>query len=631
MATFGKPTTSFYVNYGPLDPMAAQRALAPVIIAPRYRLHTWEGTGLKSAKLLGDISLIDLNDRAKELAWPGRDEKSKDILDLESAVVYVNNAAVVIYDELEFSKPTAAKDNQLYLAKTTEGFGVAVGDVLLFGSSIRAEVVRVVVSGENYVITLDCDLSAVTDLKAKVISTRPMALVDANKVDGVLSVSETGIILGDNLSVDGYTLVDGDIYVEYRELLVDDVFDLRTNLGPDVLDWAGACDVKNPMGLMYAACAGVDEGAFFYMVSIPSESEADYIKAIEYVAQFEDCYAIITYKQTAAVQTALKTTINKYSQPEIARRKRTWLCAAEDSNKVIYARDDENAALKATVSAGILQLASGDLYKAKVFDGDYAVIAIDADKKVRYMIKDVLSKSSVELENKELSIDTDVNVVFERGTNGALYSAELARQARVCDSSRVNFVAADVLEFAGMEVPTVCACAALAAQRCALPPHAPMNDMVLPGFTIVNTMNWTDTDYELMNAGGCWVLYRDIDGRTLTYHQITTKTDGTIAEEDSVVSNGDSIVRTLRQSVAPLCGGKGNATQALLNRIEIVLIANFESISGEYYPELYGPRIITYAIPRLYIPEGNKRSVMCECNIEIPQPTQDSKFVFNLF
>lgn len=622
MATYGKPTTSFFVNYGLLDPMAAQRALAPVIIAPRYRLHTIAGSDLTSAKL---GSLEDL-DRSIALAWPGRESGSEDILELNSAVVYANNAEVVIHEGLAFNK--GSQDNKLTIvAVPRDGFGIAVGDKLLFGDTVKAEIIAAVQNGNDMDLTVDCDLSAVTVDTVDVISGRPLSGLGRNVVDGVNSVAADGITLGDNLTVDGRKLAYGDIYVEYRELLVAGAFELRTNLHMETVSWAGACDSRNPMGMMYAACGGVSAEAFFYLVSVPSDSEEDYIKAINYVGQFEDCYAPICYKQTVATQAAILAMINKYSNPQIAHFKRSWFCVAEDLNNIIYERNEDDNALEGAIVDGKLELTVGDLYKGKILDGDFAVVATSGKS---YEIKDITSKTTATLADASVNEATS-RVYFKREYVGAAYAKRLAEIAAGINSERINFVVCDKIEFAGEVVSPVYACAALAALRGALPPHAPMNDLQLPGFTLQNTLGWSDYEYEMMNAGGCWILYRDIEGRTLCYHQITTKTDGTIAEEDSVVSNGDSIVRTLRKSVAYLCGGKGNATQALLDDIRVSLSAAFKQIESEVYPAIYGSRILDWNIGKLYIPEGNKRSVMCECDIECPQPTQDSRFNFNLF
>ena len=615
MATYGKPTTEFFVNYGALDPAAAQRALAPVIIAPRYVIET-----AKLGVFGGESALGTVN--------PWNDVVGT--VDTETAKIYAKNAKVVSYEDLAFTKGDTDQELKIASSALKDGPGLAVGDIIKFDTT-TAKIIKLQRSADNSVILVNCNLSAITDFTADVYSGYAVAAgANGLEITNGCSISDAGIEVSETLIAGEETLAYGELFVEYRVLLKNEHgFELHTNQEVTSMEWAGVCDSRNPMGMMYAAASGAADGAFFYMLAV--DNDADYEKAIEYVGQFEDCYSIISYKQTEAVQKAIIATINKYSTPKLARFKRTWLCAPDGVDLTeLYTTNSKGSALQLTVekdsadeSKLTFTIADADLFEAEVMPGDTAVVNGD-----RYTVAKVLSATEIELSGWDKGELSNLAIKFCRES---LKSEKLAAKASEFNSARVNFVVADGLMFAGEEVSTVYACAALAAQRCALSPHAPMNDMELPGFTITGTTGWTDADYEQMNAGGCWVLYRDIDGRTLTYHQITTLTDGSIAEEDSCVSNDDSIVRTLRQAVAYLCGGKGNATEQLLGSIRAGLIAAFTRISAEVHPDLYGPRIISWDIRNLYIPEGNSRSIMCDCRIDTPQPTQDSEFHFNLF
>lgn len=612
MATYGKPTTEFYVNYGSLDPAAAQRALAPVIIAPRYDIVT------SSLGMYGDEA-----DKLVLDAW----DNGKGTVDTESVVVYAKNAKVVTYTDLAFVRDEKV-GNKLSISDSALSLntkpGIMLGDIIKFGST-SVEVIRITATDGGFDILVDASLDTVTDLVGSVVSGRGVESSGMLKVDGT-TVSGDTIVLPSVVRIGDNELAYGELYVEYRTLLKNENgLELRTNISKDSLAWAGICDSRNPMGMMFTAASQAADGAFFYLLAIDNESEDSYRKAIEYVGQFEDCYSIISYRQTEAIQKAIIAVIEKYSNPQIARFKRTWLCETEDMDLSVYSKLDDGSALTVVgLDDGVISITAGaDLYKGRVMPGDIAQIG---DRK--FIVKEVDSKSSLVLEDYDNSELIGLVVKFERPSARA---DKLAEKAAGFNSARVNFVVADGLEFAGEVVSPIYACAALASQRCALPPHAPMNDMVLPGFTVKGDLGWTDAQYEKLNNSGCWVLYRDIDGRTLTYHQITTLTNGTIAEEDSCVSNADAIVRTLRQSVAYLCGGKGNATEQLLGDIRTELISAFVTLSSEVHPALYGPRIIDWNITNLYIPEGNSRSVVCSCDIDTPQPTQDSVFTFNLF
>jgi hypothetical protein len=134
-----------------------------------------------------------------------------------------------------------------------------------------------------------------------------------------------------------------------------------------------------------------------------------------------------------------------------------------------------------------------------------------------------------------------------------------------------------------------------------------------------------------MNDGGVWLVYNNSDNTAVTYHQITTLTDGTVAEEDSAVSNGDSIVRALRTALR-LKGisGKANVSEALLSTINSTIVAELNYIQGIPYDAMYGSRILSHVIDALYIPESNRQSVVCRVQITLPLPLQDGLFEFNL-
>lgn len=439
-----------------------------------------------------------------------------------------------------------------------------------------------------------------------------------------------------------YTLHSADLYLEYRELITEDALELRTNQISNIMDWVGPVHPDNPMGMMYAAAAQAT-GALIYLLATPGSTEADTVKAIEYAGQYESAYAIVPYLQTPVTQAAVLSIINKYAVPTVAQFKHAWFCTTSGRETVIYDSEAGEYLLGSTAinaSSGRLTVTllgdSTDLLKAKVKAGDYLVVVGGYDEdsgkydEHSYKVTRVTGTNTAEVQgNKVHGIS---RVYFRRVLSGSEYAAKLADEARAINNYHVNFVASDALSFAGFDnVNPVYLCAVLAANRSILPPHAPMNELVVPGFSVTDAMKWTDTEYEVMNSGGVWVVAKNAEGNLVTFHQITTRTDGTVAEEDSVVSNAESVVRRVRMAVRPYASGKCNVTQALLSEIESTIISTLMQIQNESYNASYGSRVLDFSLPRLEIPEGNGQSVVCYCDIDLPQPLQDGAFYFNLF
>lgn len=456
------------------------------------------------------------------------------------------------------------------------------------------------------------------------------AMWDATE-DSISIADDVLVVLGDR----AYTLIGGELRVSFRELITDGALELFSCATDGVTDIVGKADPRNPMGMMYA-CASQVAGGFFYMLAPAADTEEAYIDAIDFVGKYEQCYAVVCAKQTAEIQAQTRAMINKYSSKEIAKYKRAWFAPITKKVNVVYSTDADGASLIGSVKAGKLTLeGDADAIVAGVRGGDTVRIyqgSSNASNTYAYDDYTVATVSKANVVELTSAVNCGVSrVEFLREFSSSNYAEALAAEARRVASPRVNFVASDKLSWGDFyDVDTCYLAATLATLRSALPPHAPMNEVVVPGFTLMDEYKWRDVDYEAMNNGGVWLVYTNDSGETVTYHQITTISDGTIAEEDSAVSNGDSIVRALRIAVRPIASGKANVSTAILNLIDKTLRANIEYIMGLDYSDIYGPQIQDYTIMSLYIPEGNRKSVRCKVRLQLPLPLQNGEFEFNL-
>lgn len=431
------------------------------------------------------------------------------------------------------------------------------------------------------------------------------------------------------------------IYLSYRELVTSDSLTLVSNRSSNVAEFVGVAHPDNPMGMMYACASRVD-GAFFYLLSVDDVTDDAYTRAIQYVSKFENVYSIVPFKQTAAIRSAAMAEISKYSQPEVAQYKRLWLAPMTAQEQLMYPVDKSIPSALCKVANGVLTLQSGytddiNVVSAGVRSGDIArlYVGFSADT-ASWTTEDVVINRVLDKNKVSVRATGSYNICrveFFHKLTSSEYAERLAAEARSINTERVTLVASDMLTWSDtyVDVDKIYLAATLAAMRSALPPHAPMNELAVPGFAITDTCKWSDGDYEAMNNGGVWLVYNNSDNSAVTYHQITTLTDGTIAEEDSAVSNGDSIVRALRTALrAKGISGKANVSDALLSTINSTIVAELNYIQGIPYNAMYGSRILAHAINALYVPESNRQSVVCRVNITLPLPLQDGLFEFNL-
>jgi hypothetical protein len=385
-----------------------------------------------------------------------------------------------------------------------------------------------------------------------------------------------------------------------------------------------------------AAVGANVEGASFFLVSTEGDTVADYIKAINYVAQFEAVYALVPYSNDEAVRSAVISAISKYASPEIAQYKRGWVASTVDRKSVIYREDKDGRGLLADVKEdGSVEILTGNVINAGVVPGDYVVVYGDYDAntgehdKKEFEIESV--ESDVLVKVKGATVSGVSKIEFVRILSNVDYARAIAAEARSINAVRINLVWGDGITAQGYNnLPTTIACAALAAQRSALAPHAPMTDLPVPGITTQDALKFTDTEYEIMNAGGVWIIHNNSDAETVTYHQITTRTDGTIAEEDSCVSNGDTVIRILRKAIKSLVGGSTNVYDELLPKIKTQLLAEAEAIKVMSFPISCGPLLINFSVDKIYRSASNRGVIIASCTAEMGRPYAGGDFTFNL-
>lgn len=476
------------------------------------------------------------------------------------------------------------------------------------------------------------------DLEVSVCS-RNVAVSDVAVGESMWHATTSNITIEDSIYVavgeSRYMLMEGDMYVAYREQLLDESLEVIDARSEYAAEFAGLAVPENPMGMWYrlALTAG---GTAFYMMSVAEDTDAGYERAVALAGKYEELYAIVCFRQTAAVQAAVSAVIDKYAAPEIAQFKRGWFTPLTTQVSTYYEKNDDGSIILGTIHDSELTLeAPGNAVSGGVRAGDTVTVVnsfnavTDSYETKSYTVARVVDSSTVALTNAA-DVDMMSQVVFSRQVTNAQYANAMAAEARSWNNYRINLVWASSINALGYtDIDLAYLPGILAALRASLAPHAPLSDVTVPGITVTDVEKFTDSEYEAMNDGGVWIVANDSFGNAITYHQITTRTDGTIAEEDSVVSNADSIVREFRFGLHEF-RGNANVTDALLAQMRANIYAIADQIMGRTYAAQYGPQMTAFEIVSLEEDPANNTGIIGTFRPTLPKPFLNGDFTFNL-
>lgn len=476
------------------------------------------------------------------------------------------------------------------------------------------------------------------DLEVSVCS-RNVAVSDVAVGESMWHATTSNITIEDSIYVavgeSRYMLMEGDMYVAYREQLLDESLEVIDARSEYAAEFAGLAVPENPMGMWYrlALTAG---GTAFYMMSVAEDTDAGYERAVALAGKYEELYAIVCFRQTAAVQAAVSAVIDKYAAPEIAQFKRGWFTPLTTQVSTYYEKNDDGSIILGTIHDSELTLEPpGNAVSGGVRVGDTVTVVnsfnavTDSYETKSYTVARVVDSSTVALTNAA-DVDMMSQVVFSRQMTNAQYANAMAAEARSWNNYRINLVWASSINALGYtDIDLAYLPGILAALRASLAPHAPLSDVTVPGITVTDVEKFTDSEYEAMNDGGVWIVANDSFSNAITYHQITTRTDGTIAEEDSVVSNADSIVREFRFGLHEF-RGNANVTDALLAQMRANIYAIADQIMGRTYAAQYGPQMTAFEIVSLEEDPANNTGIIGTFRPTLPKPFLNGDFTFNL-
>jgi hypothetical protein len=416
--------------------------------------------------------------------------------------------------------------------------------------------------------------------------------------------------------------------------LADEANTLHAGSAAALRLWAGPAIPENPIGMVLAA--GAASGATnFYLMSVEDDTDEAYKKALTAAAKIEAAYALVPLRQTPDVIAEAQALLAYYCDPSISQVKRLWVYSQVEQREAIL-ESTPTTPVMATLVGGTLTLISGSFDGTGIRRGSQLVFKnayIDGTltPEVTVTVTAKLSNTEVSVAETGITITTPTYVTAYNALSASEYAEAIAAKARSYDNHRINFVFAENNTVAGYNFSDArYITVVLAAMRSATAPHAPLTDLVIPSTAIADSVGFSEFDYERMNEAGVWICYRNRRNECVSRHAITTGKVGTIAEEDAAVSNGDNILRFVRNSVAFL-NGSCNVSPALINKLTVNVVGALDRIISRSYPDVIGPQILSIDGVNIIQDPNNSAGVIGTINLDLPAPYLEGNFTFNLF
>ena len=425
-----------------------------------------------------------------------------------------------------------------------------------------------------------------------------------------------------------------DFRIYYRELLADEANVLHAGSEVALGKRAGPAVPENPLGMVLAA--GAKSGATnFYLMSVEDDTDEAYGKALTSAARIESVYALLPLRQTEEVIARAEALLNYYSASAIAQVKRLWLYNQIEPRKAVLESTAQDPVM-ATVTSGSLVLISGSFAKTGIKKGSQMVFKnayIDGElvPEITFTVTAKTSDTTATVAETWINITSPTYVTGYNVLTASEYAEAVGAKAKSYDNHRINYIFAESNTVAGYSFDDArYITAVLAAMRSATAPHAPLTDLTIPGTSIADSIGFTETDYETMNDAGVWICYRNRRNEVVSRHAITTGKVGTIAEEDAAVSNGDNILRFVRNAVSFL-NGSCNVSPALINKLTVNVIGALDRIISRVYPDIIGPQILSIDGVTIVQDPNNSAGVIGTIDLDLPAPYLEGNFTFNLF
>jgi hypothetical protein len=438
-------------------------------------------------------------------------------------------------------------------------------------------------------------------------------------------------------TVETFDILSGDLYADYRELLVDSTTEVGIlSMLSDVEDTLGPIDPDNPLALMVYAALNESDGTPVYYIGVASDDVAGYTDACEKLTEVSEVYGLVPYNTSDDVGDVVHAHVTDMANPDVAMFRKMWIGIDTARLAAYYTATTGGAILTATLVGTTLTSTNATFITHNVRAGDEIHINYHPDGRggITYDIYTVVSvNTEVQLTVTPTAVSTiPVAIKMEvwRTATATEYATNISATAQHYKDRRVNTVWSDTITFNGMSVTMAVLAAGLAGLRSGVAPHQPLTNVNVTGSWLIgNTVNFGSSKLNTMAGNGVWLVVKDIAGNVFTRHQLTTDMTELKTQEDTITTNLDHICRDYKTGVSDLYG-RGNVSTQMLELIRSRVYSISDRIMARNYSDIIGPQLQDMTIISLAVDPVAKDHVNLELEPTLPYPMNNLTVKFRI-
>lgn len=431
------------------------------------------------------------------------------------------------------------------------------------------------------------------------------------------------------------TLIDADIYVQYREWVTQGANILTIVSSLDELNAIpGQLDPDNILKYgVYKAFANSNGTSVAYTaVELTEETDLDaWSKAFATGSGSTEVFTLVPMTQDKAIQDVAAFTVDLDSNEDTCAWKRAIFSTTVDTEKVV-----------AECRGVILQNAlTGDYTRVVLNPNNVPDLSdVKPGDVVRVMYRSVLTEYTINeiISASELSLvsgpASQIGLGTEQGQNLTFVAmdivhkmtradqvAEICRIAGSFSSRRIELVWPDRVGEGGVMMPGYFLCAAIAGLMSGVQPHQGLTHVEVAGFDDFSrsTPYFTPAQIKQLAAGGVWVCLTSKENVPYTYHAVTTDMSDLNTQEEMITRNMDAISLYFSDLLKPYIGTT-NTTDEFLEQLNLVIQFACENFSVSTNTAI-GPRIISYSIDSVERDALLRDHVRVLLTVELPMAT----------
>lgn len=425
----------------------------------------------------------------------------------------------------------------------------------------------------------------------------------------------------------------GELFVEYRAWRPELAYAVNAiSLAGDIDQIEGALDPDNPLKWAVFKALENGNGSTVKYTAVVNPDDADsWTRVIDLLEGQRDTYGLVPLTRDRAVLDLFVAHVNQDSSAEAAQWRVLWTSlAGVPTYPLVSAGSTVPGYLEATTLNGAVCLATitdndqatGTQYtlvRDDAGNGLFVTNGVRPGDKVRalysgdgfggvswteFTVDAVITENELRLvSGPDAAVNTPSKIEIWRNPTAQEEAVAIGTTAGSFGSRRVRAVWPDTIESSGEILQGYFLCASLAGLRGGLPPHQPMTNLSIEGYTSVSrtTDKFNRSQLDLMAGSGVWIVTQDKNtatglGQIYTRHALTTASyDDIDQREEMFCSNTDSISFRVMDTLSPYIGVANNvdSTRALI-KLDLDTLGNV--LKTEKFTTTLGGQVVDWAV-----------------------------------